>query len=102
MNISVGGVCSFHYSTDLKGWTSVTAWLQLSFIWQAMENTSLSHEVGRPKKREGFNFGSSFYMFFLLPLSLPYVNWASHEGCLFHLRVSLWFSDFLFYFFFFF
>ena len=63
MNISVGGVCNFHYSTDLKGWTSVTAWLQLSFIWQAKENTSQSHEVGRPKKREGFNFGSSFYVF---------------------------------------
>ena len=30
------------------------------------------------KKRDPqSNFGSSFYMFFLLPLGLPYVNWAS-------------------------
>ena len=26
----------------------------------------------------------------LSTLSLPYVNWASQEGCLFHLRFSLW------------
>ena len=25
-------------------------------------------------------FGSSFYTFFLLPLSLTYVNWASQEA----------------------
>ena len=25
-------------------------------------------------------------MFFLLPLGLPYVNWASQECCLFYLR----------------
>ena len=43
--------------------------------------------------------GSSFYLFFLLPLILPYVNWASQEGCLFYLRSSLRFSDLpLFYF----
>ena len=30
-----------------------------------------------------------FYMFFLLPLVLPYVNWASQECCLFYLRSSL-------------
>ena len=35
------------------------------------------------------NFGS-FYMLFLLPLDLPYVNWARQECCLFHLRSSLW------------
>ena len=34
-------------------------------------------------------FGSSFYVFFLLPLSLPYVNWASQEISLFYLRFSL-------------
>ena len=33
------------------------------------------------KRKPQPNFGSSFYMFFLLPLSLPYVNWASQEGC---------------------
>ena len=53
------------------------------------------------RRREALqpNFGSSFYMFFLLPLSLPYVNWASQEGCLFYLRFSLQSSDLpLFYF----
>ena len=44
-------------------------------------------------------FGSSFYVFFLLPLGLPCVNWARQERCLFHLRFSLWSSDLpLFYF----
>ena len=38
-------------------------------------------------------FGSSFYTFFLLPLGLPYVSWASQECCLFHLRSSLASSD---------
>ena len=39
------------------------------------------------------NFGSSFYMFFLFPLGLPYVNWAGQLGCLFFLRSSLQSSD---------
>ena len=34
-----------------------------------------------------------FICFFLPPLSLLYVNWASQEGCLFYLRFSLWSSD---------
>ena len=65
--------------------------LQLSFIWQAKENTSLRHE-GRPNqktRREGLNFGSSFYTFFSPPPSLLYVKWASQEGGLFHLRFLL-------------
>ena len=40
-----------------------------------------------------------FWCFFLLPLGLSYVNWASQECCLFYLRSSLWSSDLpLFYF----
>ena len=39
------------------------------------------------------------FMFFLLPLSLPYINWASQECCLLYLRFSLQSSDLpLFYF----
>ena len=34
-----------------------------------------------------------FILFFFLPLNLPYVNWASQEGCLLHLRFLLWSSD---------
>ena len=40
-----------------------------------------------------------YIYFFLLPLELPYVNWASQECCLLYLRSSLPFSDLpLFYF----
>ena len=46
-------------------------------------------EGGSTQKTEGKPRPSSFYVFFLLPLSLPYVNWASLEGCLFYLRSSL-------------
>ena len=34
-----------------------------------------------------------FMFFFLLPLGLQCVKWASQEGCLLYLRSSLWFSD---------
>ena len=40
-----------------------------------------------------------FVCFFFFPLSLPYVNWASQECCLFYLKSSVWSSDLpLFYF----
>ena len=50
-------------------------------------------EEGREGGREREPFGSSFYMFFFLPLGLPYVNWASQECCLFYLRSSFQSSD---------
>ena len=61
--------------------------------------------MGQLKRREekrwearGSNLAPLF-MFLLFRLSLPYVNWASQEGCLLHLRFSLWSSDLpLFYF----
>ena len=43
--------------------------LQLSFIWQAKENTSSRHE-GRPTQKtrgQRLNFGSTFYGFFFPP-----------------------------------
>ena len=53
----------------------------------------------KEKWDQRLNFGSSFNMFFLLPLKLPYLNWVSQEGCWFHLRFSLFSSDLpLFYF----
>ena len=79
---------------------SVTA----QFYWQAKENTSLRHESGPTQKMQReesprLNFGPSFYVFFLLSLSLSCVNWSSQEGCLFYLRSSLQSSDLpLFYF----
>ena len=44
--------------------------------------------AGSPKRCEEkrgprLNFGSFFIYFFLLPLSLPYVNWASQEAVCF-------------------
>ena len=51
--------------------------------------------AGQSKRREEkrspwLNFGSFFLYVFPPPLSLAYVNWASQEGCLLHLRFSLW------------
>ena len=45
--------------------------------------------VGQTQREASIHLGSSFCMFCLLSLSLPCVNWASQEGCLFHLRFSL-------------
>ena len=92
-------------TVQFKLWTSVTAWLQLSFIWQAKENASLRHEGGPTQKKQREERDSvlaPLFMFFLLPLSLPYVNWASQESCLFHLSFSLRSSELpLFYLFYF-
>ena len=93
----VGGICNFLSSVSPQQKFEVMdrPVVQLSYIWQAEENTSSRHEggptrkIGREKRGPRLNFGSSFYMFFfLLHLSLPYVNWSSQEGCLFHLRLS--------------
>ena len=87
-----------HHSKNLKQGTSVTARLQLSFIWQAKENTSLRWEDG-PTQKKRVSIFAPFLIFFLFPLNLPCVNWASQEGSLFHLRFSLWSLDLpLFYF----
>ena len=40
-----------------------------------------------------------FFFFFLLPLDLPYVNWANQDCCLFYLRSSLWSLDLPFFYF---
>ena len=78
--------------------------LQLSFIGKQREIHPRGMRAGRPKRHEEtrrprLNFDSSFYMLFLLPLSLPYVNWDSQEGCLFYLRSSLWSLDLSFFYF---
>ena len=110
-----------HCNKNWKWWTDqcYSYMLQLSFIWQAQENASLRREGGLTQKTRGEEknppYPSSvlaplflcvcvcvcvlFFFFFLLPLSIPYVNWASHEGCLFYLLFSLQYSDLpLFYF----
>ena len=89
--------CFFFFSF----YSSVTA---QSFIWQTKDSTPSRHE-GRPtpKERPQSVLASSFYMFCVLHrpvLSLLYANWASQEGCLFHLRFSLWSVNFLLFHFF--
>ena len=39
------------------------------------------------------------FIFLLLPPNLPYLNWASQEGCFFYLRSSLWSLDLLLFYF---
>ena len=51
-------------------------------------------ERGWDGERETLDPLTPLFMFFLLPLGLPYVNWASQECCLFYLRSSLQSSDF--------
>ena len=75
-------------------WTSLTAQFYLASKRKYIPEVV---RAGRPKRREEKrgqrpSFGSSFHMFSLLPLSLPMYR-ASQEGCLFHLRLSLWSSD---------
>ena len=87
------GQCYSYVTGQFKQQTSVTACLQLSFVWQAKENTSLRSEGGPTQKQLGAQFWLLFLNVFSLPLSLPCVNWASQEGCLLYLRFSFWPSD---------
>ena len=98
--------CNFLDSVSLQQKFEVTdrLMLQLSFVWQAKEKTSSRYKGSQTQKKRrrearGPILAPLFIHFFLLPLSLTYVNWASQEGCLFYLRFSLWSLDFpLFYF----
>ena len=100
----VGGVCNFLSSVlsqqkfEATGQTSITALGQTSvtaqFYLQSKGKYILEawgHADPKDQKRREApqpNSGPSFYMFFLLPLGLPYVNWASQECCLFDPRSS--------------
>ena len=100
----MGRVCNFLSSVSPQQKFEVMdrPVLQLSLFGKQSKIYPQGVRAGQPKRFEergpGLNFGSSFYMFFLLHLSLPCVNWSSQEGCLFHLRFSFQASDFpLFY-----
>ena len=111
----VGGVCNFLGSVSsqqkLEGMAGavlqsrITSSSYSSVLFRKQRKIHLRDlREGRPKRCEEkrslqLSFGPSFYMFFLLPASLSYVNWASQEGCLFYLRFSLQSLDLpLFYF----
>ena len=101
--IYVRGLCNFLSSVSPQKKFEATDGpvLQLSFIWQAKEKYILKEwGWGDPKDRKRREaHSSSFYILFLLPLSLLCVNRASQERCLFHLEFSLRSSDLpLFYF----
>ena len=101
-HLIVGGVCNFLGSVlsqqkfeamdglvlQLYVTSSVKPVLQLSSIQKLKENTPSRHEgeltlmIHREEKPPGQSW-LLFLCFFLLPLSLPYVNWASQEGCCF-------------------
>ena len=76
-------------SKNLKHRTSVKASAQLYLANK--ENTASRCEGGPTQKRQVAQFWLFFLCLFFLPLSLPYVNWVSQEGCLFLLRFPLWF-----------
>ena len=86
-----------HHSRNLKRWTNQC--YSSVLLGKTKNSIPWRTEHGWPKRwrenRPQLNFGSSFYMFFVLPLSLLYVNWASQEGCLFYLRSSLQSLDLL-------
>ena len=100
----VRGVCNFLGSVlpQQKFEVADGPVLQLSFIGKQRKIHPQSMRVGRPKRHEEkplVQFWLLFLCFFLLSLSLLYVNCTSQEGCLFYLRSSLWSSDLpLFYF----
>ena len=95
-------------SITALGWTSVTAQLYLKnkgkYILKAWGHANPKDMKRRGRERERAKETPSplaplFICFFLLPLSLTCITWASQVGCLFYLRSSLWSSDLpLFYF----
>ena len=86
--IDVRGVCNFLSSVlpQQKFEALDRPVLKLSFFWQAKENTSLRWEDGTTQKTQREKSPEAqFWLLFLYvfspPLELPYVNWASQEGC---------------------
>ena len=114
---NVGGVCNFLSSVSswTKIWnnwqTSVTApcnfFLQISITAPCYSSVLFRKQRNicpwcirmiQPKRQKENSSPSPilaplFVCFFLLHLSLPYVNLASQEGCLFYLWFSLWSLD---------
>ena len=96
----VRGVCNFLGSVSLQQrfemadqcYSSVTA----EFYLASKGKYTLKAWGGpTPKETPQSTLASPFIRFVSSPPSLTYANWASQDGCLFHLRFSLQSSDFL-------
>ena len=79
-----------HHSKNLKRWTdqcysSVLFRKQRKIHPQGVRPDQPKRHEEKPPAQFWLFF---LYVFFLLPLGLPYVNWSSQEGCLFYLRSS--------------
>ena len=79
-----------HHSKNLKQWTdqcysSVLFRKQRKIHPQGVRLDQPKRHEEKPPAQVWLLF---LYVFSLLPLGLPYVNWASQEGCLFYLRSS--------------
>ena len=101
INVYVGEVCNFLSSISAQQnlkqqMDQCDSSVLLATKGKYILKVSDAPKRGKEKRSALPNFGSSFYMFFLLPLSLPCVNWARQEGCLFYLRFSLRPSSLLF------
>ena len=85
--------CYSLVTAQFKLWTSITVHLQLSIICKQRKIHSRGVRAGWPKrhkeKRSPNPSRLPLSYICLPPSSLPYVNWANQEGCLFDLRSSL-------------
>ena len=88
-----------HPSQDVK----CSQVLQLRILFSKRRKVHPHECRSTPKERPLFFrapklksvLASSFYIFVYCSLKPPYVNWASQEECVFHLKFSLQPSDFL-------
>ena len=103
--ICVGGVCNFHGSVSPQPKFEMQSSVKLAYSSEFYSASKVHpHECrSTPKERPLFwgapklkpVLASSLHMPVSSSPSPPYVNWASPEGCVLHLRGSLQSSDFL-------
>ena len=76
--------------SNFLGWTSVTAQFYLESEGKYILEVWGPADPKDTKRREApVQLWLLFLYVFFAPWGLPYVNWASQECCLFHLRFSL-------------
>ena len=87
-------VSQLHVTAQLylenKGKYILEAWKGSPFLQQGHAD---SEDEKRRERERAPSPLAPLFICFLLPLGLPYGNWASQECCLFYLRSPLWSSD---------